>query len=131
MKELLGKKYTSDEVYKNFGSFSALEKVIFPKGMTYFFIDGVCHIVDKKCDLEEIAKKVNFKKSNVDFLKQIFVFDEDWRQWSTLSAEKTSKQECLEEGATEKLHHFPSILVDGKYLVSGLNEIKKVLALAS
>ena len=129
--DLLGKKYTSNEVYEIFGSFSALEKVIFPKGMTYFFIDDVCHIVNKNCNPEEIAKKISFKKSSIDFLKQEFVFDEDWRQWSTLSATKTSKQECLEEGATEKLRHFPSILIDGKYLISGLKEIKEVLALAS
>lgn len=34
-----------------------VKRVLKYKGITYFFIDGVCHIVDKKCDLEEIAKK--------------------------------------------------------------------------
>ena len=99
--------------------------------MTYYGIDGVFHIVNVKCDLGEIAKLVASGKAIVKFLKEDFSFDEDWGQWYTLGAQSTSKQECLDEKATEELRFFPSILVDEKYLVRGLSEIKKVLALAS
>lgn len=128
---LLGKKYTSDEVYKIFGSFSALEKVIFPRKMTYHSIDGIFHIVDVRCDLGEIAKLVASGKTTVKYLKEDFAFDEDWGQWYTLGAQSTSREICLDKTATEELRHFPAILVDEKYLVRGLSEIKKVLALAS
>lgn len=131
MQNLLGKVYTSNEIYNIFGSFSALEKVIFPQKMTYYGIDGVFHIVSVKCDLGEIAKLVASGKATVKYLKEEFTFDEDWGQWYTLGAQSASRQECLDEHATEELRHFPSILIDGKYLVRGLSEIKQVLALAS
>lgn len=129
--ELLGKQYTSNEVYEIFGSFSSLEKVIFPKKMTYYNIDGVFHIVNIVRDLGEVAKMVASGKVTIKYLKEEFSFDEDWGQWYTLGAQSASRQECLDEHATEELRHFPSILIDGKYLVRGLSEIKQVLALAS
>ena len=125
---LLGKTYTSNEVYEIFGSFSSLEKVIFPKKMTYYNIDGVFHIVNIVRDLEEVAKLVASGKATVQFLKEDFSFDEDWGQWYTLGAQSTSREICLDKTATEELRFFPSILVDGKHLVRGLSEIKKVLA---
>lgn len=129
--DLLGKKYTSNEVYEIFGSFSALEKVIFPQKMTYYNIDGIYHIVDVRCDLGEVAKIVAFGKATVQYLKEDFSFDEDWGQWYTLGAQSTSREICLDKTATEELRHFPAVLVDEKYLVRGLSEIKQVLALAS
>ena len=117
-------------------SFHEIERAAWAQGFVIKWFEGKLAIwkVLSDCwdspDLPFIEELIASPDTQLEWLKEDLIYDEDWHDYDLSEFKKSSREEAEAYYDTPAHKYIPSVLINGKYLVSTYY-VFKLLARAS
>ena len=132
-KVFLGQRFEHDEAIEHFHE---IERSAWAQGFNIEWIEGELAVwkVLSDCwdspDLPLIKKLVASSDAKLEWLKVDLIYDEDWNDFDVSEFKRSSREEAEAYYVNPTSGYIPSVLINGKYLVSTYY-VFKLLAKAS